>query len=1445
MIGKIIHYSIHNKVVVGMGTLALIAWGLYSLSHLALDAVPDITDNQVQVITTSPTLAAQEVERFITYPLEISLANIPRVLEIRSVSRFGLSVITVVFEEDMDTYLSRQLIQERIKAAEEDIPEGLGKPEMGPITTGLGMIYQYVIATNPGYDSVYSPTDLRTIQDWIVKRQLVSVPGVIEVNSSGGFVKQYEVALDPDKLRAMGITITEVFDALAANNQNSGGSYIEKEPYTYFIRGEGILTSFEDIGAVVISIRDGIPILIKDVARLQFGSAPRFGAVTMDGEGERVAGQVMMLKGENSAEVTERVKERMKLIETSLPEGIRIEPFLDRSKLVARTTATVSTNLIEGGLIVIFILVLLLGNFRAGLIVATVIPLSMLFAIGMMQVFGVSANLMSLGAVDFGLIVDGAVIIVEAVVHQLQQKHRGQQLNREEMDTAVFGAASRIQRSASFGYIIILIVYLPILALVGIEGKMFRPMAQTVSFAIIGALILSLTYVPMMTALFLNKTIRTKATFADRIIEGIRRIYSPVLEVALRAKAIVIGLTVAAFIASLWVLNGMGGEFIPTLEEGDFALHQILPPGSSLQQSVEVSAVLQNMLLDSFPEVDKVVTKIGTAEIPTDIMPLEAGDIYVMMKPRDEWTSAHSRQEMFERMEEKMSEMPGVMYEFTQPIQMQFNELMTGIRQDIAVKIYGEDLGILFQKGKEAESIIQRISGVGDIKVEQLTGLQQMVIRYDRARIARYGLSIREINQVVETAFAGGTAGAIFEGEKRFDLVVRLDHPFRKGIEDLRNLYIALPNGEQIPLSKLARIEFEEGPTQISRDDTRRRITVGVNTRNRDTESLVTEIQERLEAELELPAGYYLRYGGQFENLQKAKDRLFLAVPIALGLIFALLYLTFHSFKQAILIFTAVPMSIIGGVLALYIRDLPFSISAGIGFIALFGVAVLNGIVLIGYFNQLKEEGMTDLSERIRTGTRLRLRPVLLTALVASLGFLPMAISQSDGAEVQRPLATVVIGGLITATLLTLVVLPLLYYYVEKGWKNSKSVVAGLIVLLGMAGSLQAQGLSSDTLEISLENALEMAGDRHPALRQARLKVEQQAALKKTVFNPSPTQLFYRQEEWDGTANNGVSSIGFQQNFPFPTAVSAAAKLQDAKRELAERSGDITYNQLNRNIRQAYLEWLYADLRVAQMLKMDSLYRDFVRVADLRLQTGETGKLPTLTARSKHRQIQLQEQQSLADRQTALVLFNQWLGADTVFVPESVSPDSYQPAVDTSLLRVNSSPQVQYFNQVIAVANSQLRVQKNQLAPQITTSLLSQRLNGAGGFWGYQIGLNVPLFFGAKRAQIQAADLATQAATANYQAQAQTWQRWYEQQLNEYNKLRTSLTFYEVEALDLADEQIRTAERSYQSGESDYLDYIQLLDQAAQIRMTYLDTWKACHQRAIDLSLLNSPISNP
>jgi len=1038
MIDRIIYFSVKNKLIIFLFVLSLVALGIYSLTQIPFGAVPDITNNQVQVITTSRNLSTEDVEQFITYPVELAMANLPGVREIRSISKFGLSVVTVVFEDRIGTYLPRQLIAEKLVQVSDEIPEGFGKPEMGPITTGLGEIYQYVLDTKPGYDSVYSAMDLRTIQDWIVKRQLGGIPGVVEVNTWGGFLKQYEVMVDPGKLNAMKVTILDVFEALRSNNENVGGGYIEKGSQSYFVRGEGMVQNFEDIENIVVKNVEGLPVNIRDVGTVKFGYANRFGAITGNAEGEKVLGQVMMLKDANSLDVIRAVKSRVAEIQPTLPEGVVINPFLDRSELISRTTNTIVENLTLGALIVIFVVVLLLGNLRSGIIVASVIPVSLLFSISFMNFFGISANLMSLGAIDFGILIDGAVIIVEFTIHQftVNNKNLSTLTGKDhvlEKDRLAIESSKKMMHSAFFGQAIILMVFVPIFTLQGVEGKMFKPMALAFGFALIGSIILCLTYVPAISAYYLKPEKKNWIkNISDFIVDILYRSYDPVIHYAVRHKIQVLALSALLLIPTVVIFMNLGGVFIPTLDEGDFVVQPILKPGTSLSETVQFTTDIEKILLENFPEVDQVVSRIGAAEVPTDPMSMEMSDIIIRLKPRDQWVSADTKEELADRMKEKMSIFPGVEYEFTQPIEMRFNELITGVRSDVAIKIFGEDQKILYDQATSIKSLIQNIPGASDVSVEQVIGLPNILVKYDRAKIAKYGLNVEDLNRIISIGFGGEVAGTIFEGERRFDMKIGLTEESRMSIDNLKNLYIDLPNRNSIPLQEVADISYTFGPAQISRDATRRRIVIGINVRNRDVESLVREIRTIIDTQISLPAGYYITYGGQFENLENAKKRLRFAIPVALLIIFILLHFTFYSFRLAMLIFSAIPLAAIGGVLSLWIRDLPFSISAGVGFIALFGIATLNGVVLISYFDELRKEGIRDRHERVLLGTKQRLRPVLITASAAALGFLPMAFSVSAGAEVQRPLATVVIGGLISATILTMVVLPVLYCVFSK-----------------------------------------------------------------------------------------------------------------------------------------------------------------------------------------------------------------------------------------------------------------------------------------------------------------------------------------------------------------------------------------------------------------------------
>ncbi len=1034
MLSKIIGFSIHNKLIIGLATLALVVYGVYEATRLPIDAVPDITNNQVLVITQAPSYGATDIERLVTFPIEQANSNIPGLMEIRSFSRFGLSLVTMVFDDEVDVYWARQQVAERLQMIQGTIPPDIGTPELGPVATGLGEIYQYVVKPKKGYESKYDPTSLRTIQDWVVRRQLLGVRGVAEVSSFGGKLRQYDVQVDPARLHAAGVTIFDVFDALEANNQNTGGGYIEKNATALYVRTEGLIVSKEDIGRIVVKSKAGVPVLIRDIAQVAEAHATRYGAVTYNDEGEVAGAVVMMLKGANSSEVIKNVKSRIEQIRKTLPEGVEIEPFLDRTKMVNNAIKTVETNLLEGALIVIFILVIFLGNLRAGLLVASVIPLAMLFAIIMMNLFGVSGNLMSLGALDFGLIVDGAVIIVEAVMHQFGHSKHYQGITRltsHQMDTEVKLSAGKMMNSAVFGQVIILMVYLPIFALQGIEGKMFKPMAQTVAFALLGAFILSLTYIPMMATIVLSRKINHEPNLSDRIMSKVERFFQKNLEFFIRIPRLTISAAFGLFIFALFVLSRLGGEFIPALEEGDFAVDTRVLTGSNLNTTVEFTQKAASILLDRFPEVEKVVTKIGSGEVPTDPMPMEASDMMVILKDKKEWTSAKSFDELAAKMGKELQDVPGITAGFQYPVQMRFNELMTGGRQDVVCKIFGEDLDTLAGYAAKLGSLVRTVEGAEDLYVEAVTGVPQVIIRYDRDALARYNVSVAEVNKVVNTAFAGQSAGLVFEGERRFDLVVRLRPDLRTSLDDAGNLLIPVKGGVQIPLSRLADVDIKDGPNQVQREDAKRRIVVGFNVRGRDVQSIVNELESKVTQQIKLPPGYYVTYGGAFENLNKAKSRLMIAVPVSLIMIFILLFFAFNSIRQGLLIYSAIPLSAVGGILFLAMRGMPFSISAGVGFIALFGVAVLNGIVLIAEFNRLKAEGWKDLRKIVLMGTKIRLRPVLMTAFVASFGFLPMALSNGAGAEVQRPLATVVIGGLIVATFLTLVVLPVLYIIFE------------------------------------------------------------------------------------------------------------------------------------------------------------------------------------------------------------------------------------------------------------------------------------------------------------------------------------------------------------------------------------------------------------------------------
>lgn len=1436
MFDKIIAYSVKNKFVIGLFVAALTVWGIFSLRQLPIDAVPDITNNQVQIITISPTLATQEVEQFITTPVEIALQSLQKVEEIRSISRFGLSVITVVFQENYDIYLARQLVSERILEAKDAIPEGLGTPEMAPISTGLGEIYQYVVRPEPKYLDSFNSTELRSIQDWIVKRQLLGIEGVAEVNSMGGYLKQYEVAVDPELLKARNIAIANIFNALEKSNENTGGAYIEKNSNAYYIRSEGLTKLIPDIENIVVGIYDETPVLIKDVATVQYGESPRYGALVKDGE-EVVGGKVMMFKGANSAEVTELVKERIKQIQKSLPKGVVIEPYLVRDKLVSTAIGTVEKNLIEGGLIVVFILVLLLGNWRAGLIVASVIPFAMLFAVSMMNLLGISANLMSLGAIDFGLIVDGAVIIVEAIIHRLYVKRAGEKLTQTSMDDEVIVSSQKIRSSAAFGEIIILMVYIPILALVGIEGKMFKPMAQTVMLAITGALILSLTYVPMMAALFLKKDIKIKQSFSDKIIEFCQRKYSPLLHKALLHKKAFVVSTLVLFVLSVFTFSRMGGEFIPTLEEGDLAMQQILPPGSSLSQSIETSKMIQNKLLKEFPEIEDIVANIGSAEIPTDPMPVEIADYVLVMKPKSEWRSAENRTEMFNKIEESLESIPGVGYEFSQPIQLRFNELMTGTKADIAIKLFGDDLDLIYSKAKEAEKVIKSIDGVGTVNVEQTIGMPQIIIQYKYEKLAQYGLHVKEVNQTIRSAFAGEKAGVVYEGEKRFDLVIRMNDQFRKGIEDVEGLFISLANGTQVPLNSVASVELVNAPMQVSRENTNRRIVIGVNVGDTDVETLVEEIQDQLDEKVDLPVGYYFTYGGQFENLKAANARLSIALPLALALIFILLYFTFGSFKQAMLIFTAIPLSAIGGIWALEIRGLPFSISAGIGFIALFGVAVLNGIVLIGYFNQLKKEGMESIKERIIEGTKVRLRPVLMTAAVASLGFLPMAISTSGGAEVQRPLATVVIGGLISATFLTLIILPILYYWIEKRSRiDNKKFNSKLISVLAIFTILSTQSLvSAQGGIIELDSAIQVAIRNHPKIKSANLDVEQNQSLENLRYGLGPMEIGYQGDGLvDEQFGQQVNQIQVVQVFQSPKKTSSANLLQKERSVQSIVNQQITRNEVIWKVRQLYFELQYIQELEISYRELVATYLQFYEKAKVRVEVGMANPVEAMTLESKLREHEMSLKQISHKKRQLKETFRLTLNSDQSYDVVSTLielPKEVLTEGDSSL----------FFNvaqQNVAIETAQLQVLKAELHPNFSLGYAAQNFQSGGWFNGIQAGISIPLTNGQTKRKIEAQKIIIQSKGYDLETEKLNINEKIAQANSRVLSLEEAVRYYRRQVEEVNPKLLDVTKMNYEQGEMTYLELLGTLQLVSDNKKYFLENLLAYNQAVIDIQFI-------
>lgn len=1438
MLNKIIEFSIKNKLIVGLFIFALIGYGSYQFTRLPIDAVPDITDNQVQVITSAPSLGATDIERLITFPIEQSNSNIPGLKEIRSFSRFGLSVVTIVFDDATDVYWARQQVTERLSAVKDQIPKGIGEPFLAPVTTGLGEIYQYMVRTKPGYEKKYDITELRTIQDWIVRRQLLSVEGVAEVSSFGGKLKQFEIAIDPNKLQSYNITISDIFSALEKNNENTGGAYIEKGPKVLYIRSEGLIGSIDNIKDIAIN-NSSSPLFIRDVADVRIGSAIRYGAMTYNGKGEVAGAVVMMLKGANSNVVIKKIKERIEQIQKTLPDGVIVEPFLDRTKMVNNSISTVEKNLLEGALIVLFVLIFFLGNIRAGLIVASVIPMAMLIAVILMNIFGVSGNLMSLGALDFGLIVDGAVIIVEACLFSLHSR-KVTKISQQDMDNTVMNTSIKMRNVSVFGELIILIVYIPIFTLRGIEGKMFLPMAQTIAFALFGAFILSLTYVPMMTSLFLSKSISHKKNFSDRIMEKLENFYQPLLNRALSIPRTIITITLSLFVLALITLSFMGGEFMPSLEEGDFAVETRVLPGSNLQTSMTAISQGSKILLEKFPEVEKVVGKTGSSEVPTDPMPIDASDMMVILKDKSQWTSASTFDELSQKMAKELEAVPGVSYGFQYPVQMRFNELMTGARQDVVCKIFGENLDTLALYAGRLGKIVNTVKGTSDLYIETVTGMPQVVIDYDRAAIAQYNLNIQDINRIVNTAFAGQSTGVVYEGEKRFDLVVRLEGEKRQDLADVQNLLIPTPNGTQIPLSQLAKVAITEGPNQIQREDAKRRIVVGFNVRGRDVQSIVQELQKKVDTQIKFPAGYYPTYGGAFENLNEAKTRLMIAVPVSLILILLLLYFAFKSVKQGLLIYSAIPLSAIGGIFFLALRGMPFSISAGVGFIALFGVAVLNGLVLIAEFNSIRKAGETDLKKIVLQGTKVRLRPVLMTAMVASLGFLPMALSTGSGAEVQKPLATVVIGGLIIATFLTLFVLPILYIMFEKGINLKPKKTTSITTILVFGLFFSAQNMKAQE-KISLDKAIETALENNIRMKNEKLNSEYLQRMSKTGYDISNTGIIGEYGQFNSNVND--IKVGVSQTIKFPTVYKRQKQLLLEQAKAGQWNEAFQKKEVIRQVTRLYYELLYLKEKEKLLLKNDSIYSEFLRKSTLRFEKGESNILEKSTAENQAGQIKIQLQELQSDYKIVQSQFQYLLNEDKNY---DAAPGNFKIVHNDSWNEntIARQPAVKLKEQQLSINKSEISLEKSKKAPELIGGVYWQTFksnsayqDGYNGVYG-QFGVAIPLFNSAIGNRQKALEINTKMAQNDLENEKFKLLNQYREAIQQYTKNKETVEYYENKALKNVDLVTEAANKKFINGDINYLEWVMLINQNTEIQNSYIETVRKLNSSIIELNAL-------
>ncbi len=1418
MLNAIIRWSVNNKLLVGFLLIAWVSVGVFSLQRLPIDAVPDITNNQVQVITQSAALTALEIEKYVTQPLELELRNIPDLVEIRSISRMGLSVITVVFQDKVSPYLCRQMVSEKI-AHTENLKAGIS-PALAPITTGLGEIYQYTLDVKPGFEDQFNLMKLRTLQDWIVKRQLAGIDGVVDISSFGGFVKQYQISVNPNRLLMAGIGFEQVFQALEQNNANAGGSYVEKEGAALYIRTEGMLDSKEAIEQIALTSKGNTVLRLGQVAKVELGHPVRYGAMSQNGKGETVGGIVMMLKGGNSGKTIEGVKARMEEIQGILPPGVVIKPFIDRSKLIEKTISTVRFNLIEGGIIVVVCLVLLLGSFRSGLLIASVIPLSMLFAFTLMNITGTSANLMSLGAIDFGLIVDGAVVIVEAILVQLSIS--GVAANRDQL---AITSSGKIMNTALFGQLIILSVYLPIYALSGIEGKMFMPMALTVSFALAGSIILCLTYIPAASALFLNQNYLTKNR-SEEVIHSLSLKYQRFLNWVLPHQSIVLFAALGLYAFALWRLSQMGGEFLPKLEEGDFAIEARLPTGSSLSATIAKMNQAEKLLIDSFPEALRVVSKIGTSEIPTDPMPLESADVIVILKEKKDWRFG-SMNELSDAMETMLSEVKGVTFEVQQPIEMRFNELMTGVKSDVAVKFFGANLDSLLLLAERFAAIAPSVEGVANVKVEPVQKTPQINIRYRRERLASYGLDVATANRSVQMAYAGEKAGLVYEEEKSFDLVVRLEGERRMNLDELPYLPIETKNGKWVSLNEIADINMVNAPTQISRDQAKRRVVVGVNIRNRDVESVVNDLRRALSAKISLPIGYTIQIGGEFENLQHAKQRLQLALPITLLLIFLFLFLAFRSLKLVALIFSAVPLATIGGIFALELRGMHFSISAAVGFIALFGVAVLNSMLLIQQYKSEELFGEID-PEKLTKASASRLRPVLTTALVASLGFLPMALSNSAGAEVQKPLATVVIGGLITSTILTLFVLPVLFSFVEKILLRFSKRAFMVTVLLLAFGASQAQDKST----FNLQQALEFAQANNLYVKALESRKQSLKYAVGTAWEIPQTQVEYQRGQTQFLPID--YTVVVSQSFQLPGVYNRQKHVLEA---LVLQSGsevNLIKRELRRDIKLLFIKHFLAQRRLELLFKQDSVFQQALGIAGSRVATGESDRLMLQSLET-----QLLQQEADKELYTNMLQLSALSLQQLLNTKEPPVLQSSLIAVSISKTEVSQHPLLDLAAQEKRVAEMQLHADKARWWPMISLGYVNQSVEKNRNLQYGMAGLSVPLFWAPYRARQRAGESLVEQKTLEAASIQMQLRNRLEMSNNQAANLQKRLQLYENSILKQARSQTSLAQRRWQSGQFDFFQFLLVIQQAWQAEWKALDLTEEWQIKLIEQEYLN------